>query len=247
MPTTKTDWFAYWFNSPYYHLLYSHRNEQEASQFIQKLFEKLSLEPGALCLDLACGKGRHAKTMAELGHKVVGLDISPDSIAAANAMQIPNTRFFVHDMRTPWGNLNLHLVSNLFTSFGYFDTDAENIKVMENIYQSLMPGGYFIQDYLNPASVLNTLPFSEKIEKNGVLFNIQKEASTTHIHKYIEVLDKPQEVHFSVTEKVRIISATQLQAWHAQAGFEIVKVYGDYQLNSATADAPRSILISQKK
>ncbi len=54
-------WFKDWFNSPYYHLLYSNRDEREAAAFIDKLVDYLRPAPGALMLDVACGRGRHAK------------------------------------------------------------------------------------------------------------------------------------------------------------------------------------------
>ena len=53
-------WFATWFDSPYYHLLYKNRDEKEAQVFIDNLIEKLQLKKGSKLIDIACGKGRHA-------------------------------------------------------------------------------------------------------------------------------------------------------------------------------------------
>ena len=76
-------WYSSWFDTPYYHLLYKNRDEQEAKAFIDLLCQYLNLPAGSLALDLACGKGRHAKVMAENGLNVTGLDLSPGSIAEA--------------------------------------------------------------------------------------------------------------------------------------------------------------------
>ena len=78
-----SDWFHDWFNSPYYHLLYRHRDEQEAAAFIERLIGHLQPPPGSRMLDVACGKGRHAVQLARHGFEVTGIDLSEESIAFA--------------------------------------------------------------------------------------------------------------------------------------------------------------------
>ena len=56
----SNNWFATWFDSPYYHILYKERNYREAQVFMDNLTHYLNLPEGATVLDLACGKGRHA-------------------------------------------------------------------------------------------------------------------------------------------------------------------------------------------
>ena len=70
MPTKY--WFKEWFDSEDYHKLYNHRNQEEAETFIQNLNNHVN-QPGMRVLDMACGKGRHAQTFADLGHTTVGL------------------------------------------------------------------------------------------------------------------------------------------------------------------------------
>ena len=55
----ETDkWFASWFDTPYYHILYKERDDQEAEFFMNSLTSFLKLPKKAEILDLACGKGR---------------------------------------------------------------------------------------------------------------------------------------------------------------------------------------------
>ena len=75
------DWFTDWFNTPYYHILYKDRNDNEAQQFIKKITEFLSLPKNATLLDLPCGKGRHSVFLNSLGFKVIGADLSENSRA----------------------------------------------------------------------------------------------------------------------------------------------------------------------
>jgi hypothetical protein len=36
------------------------------------------------------------------------------------------------------------LVVNLWTSFGYFENDADDLRVLSNIFESVRPGGVFV-------------------------------------------------------------------------------------------------------
>ncbi len=57
----KKEWFAEWFDSPYYHLLFKSRDDNEATAVLDHLLLALHLSPGSGVLDLACGKGRHSR------------------------------------------------------------------------------------------------------------------------------------------------------------------------------------------
>ena len=72
-----TPWYATWFNTPYYHDLYSHRDYHEARALILTLCKALNVEPGQGALDIACGRGRHAKVLAESGLHTVALTSAP--------------------------------------------------------------------------------------------------------------------------------------------------------------------------
>ena len=41
------------------------------------------------------------------------------------------------------------LVINLFTSFGYFEADEENFKIIKTAYNQLNNSGYFVLDFFN--------------------------------------------------------------------------------------------------
>ncbi|HEX7844517.1 MAG TPA: class I SAM-dependent methyltransferase, partial [Chitinophagaceae bacterium] len=135
------DWYKDWFNSPFYHKLYFERDENEAETFIKQLIEHLSAKPGSRMLDIACGKGRHSKILASMGFEVVGIDISPNSIAVAKQFEKDNLSFFIHDMRLPFWSNYYHYAFNFFTSFGYFKTRREHDDAIRTIARSLQPCG----------------------------------------------------------------------------------------------------------
>jgi SAM-dependent methyltransferase len=63
-----------WFASPYYALLYAHRNDAEAENFVKVLLQKLNLHPPAKVLDVGCGRGRYARAFAKYGFEVDAID-----------------------------------------------------------------------------------------------------------------------------------------------------------------------------
>ena len=81
-------WFTSWFDSLYYHTLYKNRDEKEAQAFIDNLVAHLQIKKGSKLIDIACGKGRHAKYFNQKGMDVVGVDLSPNSISAAKKIKI---------------------------------------------------------------------------------------------------------------------------------------------------------------
>ncbi|MBK8350480.1 MAG: class I SAM-dependent methyltransferase [Saprospirales bacterium] len=131
MQEEKKQWFELWFDSPLYHILYKHRNQDEANHFIDNVIKKLEIDYGKI-LDLACGKGRHAYYLAQKGFDTIGVDLSPESIQYANTMyKLDNLEFYVHDMRLPFRINYFDYIFNIFTSIGYFNDLKENEKYLK--------------------------------------------------------------------------------------------------------------------
>ena len=84
----KKQWFETWFDTEYYHILYKHRDENEADLFIDKLVRFLNIPVQSKVLDLACGKGRHAMVLHRYNLEVLGVDLSKNSIKEANETKI---------------------------------------------------------------------------------------------------------------------------------------------------------------
>lgn len=242
---TDTPWFASWFDTSYYHQLYNHRSEEEAQAFIERLVDFLALKPGAKVLDLACGKGRHARTLHALGLNVLGTDLSPQSIAFANEYATDGLRFQVQDMREPLQNESFDAVFNLFTSFGYFDSTLENQRVIDTVYTMLNPQGILVIDFLNAQRVIETLVPEEHVQRDVLTFNIRRELSAGKVIKHIEFTDQGKAFHF--TEQVQLLGLSDFQELLNEY-FHILHTFGDYTLSEFDSSAsPRLILIAQKK
>ncbi len=241
-------WYKEWFNSSFYHKLYFERDEKEAEAFIKKLVQHLQPAPGSLMLDVACGKGRHSKTLASLGFTVTGIDISGDSIAYARQFEKDNLDFFVHDMRLPfWGNY-FHYAFNFFTSFGYFKTRREHDNAIRTIARSLKPGGQFVIDYLNVHYAEEHLIYNESKVISGTNYAIHRWEDETHFNKKITVTDAALKQPLEYTEKVAKFSLGDFTDMLSYQGMQVQEVFGDYQFNSYDVrKTPRLIVIAEKK
>jgi len=237
----STMWYASWFDTPYYHTLYKDRNHTEASNFMDNLTHYLSLEKGEKILDLACGKGRHSIYLNSLGYDVTGVDLSKNSIEYASQFENDTLKFRVHDMCRPYDE-RFSAVFNLFTSFGYFDKEEDNLNTIKAIKADLNEQGFGVIDFMNVDYIIENLVPKESKEVDGIVFHIKRYVQDGYIFKEIRFNDKDED--FSFTEKVKAITLTDFEKYLEKADVHLLDIFGDYQLqkfNSKTS--PRLILI----
>jgi SAM-dependent methyltransferase len=240
-------WFEGWFDSPYYHILYHKRNEDEAARFISRLCAKLNPNPGSRVLDLACGKGRHSVELNKLGLDVTGIDLSPSSIEIASGFAQNGLAFYVHDMRRPFRIRYYDLVFNLFTSFGYFSHERENRSVLESVHKGLKTGGVLVIDFFNAECVAAVIgsgkTYTETFE--GIDFSIQKNTDDKFVYKCISFTDKS--VGYRFREQVQLLRLSDFRRL-MEGLFEITAIYGDYDLKAFDEKvSSRLILIARKR
>ncbi len=144
---SAVEWYATWFDSPYYPILYRHRDEEEAQRFIDRLLVWLRPSPGARILDLACGKGRFAVYLAKKGFEVTGLDLSARSIREAQRQEGPNLSFYRHDMRLPFRVNYYDYLFSFFTSFGYFPSEKDDLRTLKTVRSGLCKDGVFVLEH----------------------------------------------------------------------------------------------------
>ncbi|UMY65193.1 MULTISPECIES: cyclopropane-fatty-acyl-phospholipid synthase family protein [unclassified Flavobacterium] len=241
MPETTENWFASWFDTPYYHILYKNRDYTEAQLFIDTITQYLNLEPGSRVLDLACGKGRHSIYLNQLGYDVTGVDLSANNIAEASRSANDTLRFERHDMREPFPG-KFEAVFNLFTSFGYFDDDNDNLRTLRAIQQNLTESGLAVIDFMNVEAVLPHLVPEETKTIDGIDFHIRKAFDGRYILKHIDFTADNQS--YSFTEKVRAFTLADFEAMIEETGSYLLDVFGDYKLRKYhKSESPRLILV----
>jgi SAM-dependent methyltransferase len=244
MPKRK-EWFGEWFNSPYYHILYQNRDQTEAGIFLQKLMHYLNVPKSSHILDVACGKGRHAIYLNQQQLNVVGIDLSEQNIKAAREYENESLKFYVHDMRHPFLTEGFDYVFNMFTSFGYFETEGENQQAITAMAENLKRGGTLVLDFLNPYRVIHRLVPEEIKIVDGIEFHITREYRDGFIIKEIRFEDNGQKYLFH--EKVKGIRRAMFEAYFATAGLHVHNILGDYDLGAFNQESSdRLIFICHK-
>ncbi len=229
MQKEKDNWYASWFNTPYYHLLYKDRGHREAALFMNTLTNYLNLQKNDTILDLACGRGRHSKYLYKQGFDVTGVDLSKESIDHAKQYEKPRLHFEVHDMCLPYPQ-QFDAVFNLFTSFGYFENEIDNLRTIKAIKAELKPSGYGVIDFLNVELAIKNLVPSEKKKVGDIVFQIEKYVEDGYILKNIRFNDKGKDYHY--IEKVKALTLEDFKLFFEKTNVTLKNVFGDYQLSA---------------
>lgn len=232
-----------WFDSPYYHILYENRDHKEAKNFIKKILKYLKLDRGSKILDAACGKGRHSIEIEKLGYKVLGIDLSKNSINKAKKNENKNLKFLIHDISIPLES-EFDAVFNLFTSFGYH-TKKKDLDVLYAIEKNLKNGGIGVIDFFNINKVKKDLIENEIIIKRNIKFKITRKIHKDYIKKSISFYDKKKEYNFN--EKVNNLSLDNFINYLSKMNLKIQQVFGDYNLNPFNSKKSSRLIIVLKK
>ncbi|MGG1517029.1 class I SAM-dependent methyltransferase [Paenibacillus oryzisoli] len=231
-----------------YLTVYNHRNGEQAAREVAQMLKWLRLPQQAKVLDLCCGMGRHSLNLAALGFDVTGLDLSEALLKEARASDTFSQVHWIHgDMRCiPSTSLTFDAVVNLFTSFGYFEQDEENRKVLLEMDRVLKPRTKWIIDYLNPDVVVSGLvPLSER-KSNGLMIHETRLVEGGMVKKKIAVYEEESAPRHYI-EKVKLYTLADFQRMLRGTSLVIDQVFGDYTGSTyVTSVSPRMILVGNK-
>ncbi|TCP69024.1 class I SAM-dependent methyltransferase [Baia soyae] len=235
-------WYQESFGKDYL-LVYNHRNQQNAEQEVKQITEWLQLSADDFILDLCCGTGRHTATLAMEHLNVVGLDLSPTLLSKAvsrnSQYKIP---FIIGDMRhLPFVGETFDVVLNLFTSFGYFETDEENEQVIREVARVLKPNGRFLMDYLNREYVIHHLVAVSQREQDGIYIQEERSIQGDFVVKKIMLSDEQGERTY--TEQVKMYTYDQMIEMLHRNGLRVKQTYGGFDDSSYHENSPRMVLM----
>lgn len=236
-----TEWFKEWFGEEYLRL-YPHRDEAEAARAVTLLRANLPWHAGIRVLDIGCGAGRHTRALAETGALVTGMDLS--RILLRRARQGSGASFACADMRRlPVRDAAIDLVVNLFTSFGYFSSDAEHAAVLAAMIRTLRPGGWLVLDFLHAATVIDGLEPESEVTLGGTPAHISKRLLDDRrvVQKTIALADGREFV-----ERVRLFTPEELESMVTAGGATVRCRFGDYTGTALRPGAPRAILFAER-
>jgi len=240
MTKETKQWFASWFDTPFYHILYKDRDYKEAQAFMENLTAYLNLPEDGKILDLACGKGRHSRYLNSIGYDVTGVDLSENSIAYAKQFENDTLHFEVHNMCLPFSE-TFDAVFNLFTSFGYFDNEADNLSTIKAIKEELNTYGFGVIDFLNVDYVIPNLVAENSKTEDGITFNLKRYVKDGFITKDITFTHENE--NYAYSEKVKALSLSNFQELFNEAGVTLLDVFGDYKLNPYKKDSSERLIM----
>lgn len=244
MKQSESKWYATWFDTPFYHILYRNRDNEEAHNFMLQLTNFLKIKTNSHILDVACGRGRHAIYLNKIGYRVTGIDLSQNSIDYAKNFETQGLEFIRHDMCQPMEK-TYDAVFNLFTSFGYFEKDIYNINAIRAMKSNMKPNAYGVIDFLNVHHTLKHLKSNDIKSVDGIDFKIHKWVNNGYIFKNIQ-FEVDGEKH-DYTERLKCIDLKLFKMYFEAANLEIKHVFGSYDLENYNPEtSERLILVFQQ-
>ncbi|MBW4081106.1 class I SAM-dependent methyltransferase [Paenibacillus sp. S150] len=238
------EWYEESFGEDYL-IVYRHRDFGGAKREVERMIGWLGLPKGARVLDLCCGMGRHSLALAEAGYEVTGVDLSEALLREARAQAGAEAVTWIRsDMRKLPLEGGFAAVVNLFTSFGYFEEDEEQVKVLREIHRMLVPGGKFIIDFLNPSYVVRHLVPHSVREDGDNLIDESRRIEDGYVKKDIILTSKaggaPREYH----ERVKLYPLEQFRRMIGAAGLQLEAVHGSYEEEEYVAESSARMIFT---
>jgi SAM-dependent methyltransferase len=245
----------HWYESAFdldYLARYPHRDDDEAQRDVEAILRLLRPDPAAPLLDLCCGAGRHLLALYAAGfRRLTGVDLSISLLdearrrfALAGSSEIELVRA---DMREIPFTDRFATVLSLFTSFGYFDADRENARVLRSAYGALRPGGRFLLDLMNRDWVLAHLVAEEETEVRGSPVRVRRsfDVDRQRVEKEVTPLSVGVDAR-PIRESVRLFTPNEVQEMLAESGFTGVRLYGSLAGETWSPESRRMIVVATR-
>ena len=196
------------------------------AQDAAEMVELLGLRPGTTIVDAGCGFGRYCAALQDLGMETTGIDISPAAIAEAER-RCPGPRYLVLDLTQPLPpDLGpFDVLVNVYSSYGYGATEAEDLAMLRVFHGLLKPGGWIVMQLSDLERSRYRLRTDEGVvvrETNGVTETLDVDFTTGRLHVRYELGDDV------VHSRIRMYERADLERMFAEVGFTDITGYGDF-------------------
>ena len=251
MKDTDTPWYKTFFGEDYLHLYEPILTPERTQREVDGIVNLLALPNGSSILDLCCGHGRHAIPLAQRGYKVTGQDLSEVFLREAEKEALAKSvrvNWLHGDMRNiPFEN-EFDACINIFTAFGYLETQDEDQQVLKQVYKALKPGGLFLLEIIHREGLMRHFsPHMIEHHPDGLivleersfdLFTSRSEVKITMIY--------PDGRRKEYGHAARVYTLTELAQMLTKAGLQVKAYYGAWDRSELTIDSFRLILLAQK-
>lgn len=204
----------------------------------------LSGVAGGRALDLCCGIGRHSIALHQRGFDVTGVDRTERYLARARRAH-PGVRWVQGDARTWRGEAPFDLAVNLWTSIGYFDDVADDVRLLATLRANLRPGGVAVVE-LNGREIL-ARKFQPRSwhEADGLVVLEERTLidDWARVRSRWIVLDGASRREVVLT--LRLWTGTDLRRALESVGFASVALFGGHDGSPYDADARRLVAVAR--
>ena len=239
---------------PFWHAhqrtMFSPSRIEAAREEVGQLLELVGVQRGRV-LDLPCGVGRHSLELARRGFLVCGVDRTQrylDAAAERARSEGLELELVQADMRAFRREGAFDLALNLFSSFGYFEDEADDLRVLQGFHASLAPGGVLVLDTMAVELIARTWdPSSAQEAEDGMLVIERRELlpGWSGVRSTWTVI-APDGERVEDSFQVRLYSAMHLRALMLQAGFSQVDCFGGLDGRPYDLDARRLVLLARR-
>jgi SAM-dependent methyltransferase len=227
---------------PLYSRIYAHRSDEDATREVSFVLRNMEVQNGARVLDLACGNGRHLRALADAGLNPVGLDLSRPLLEKA-AGALPLVRA---DMRAiPVCSESFEAAFSFFTSFGYFESEEDDLAVLVEVARTLRREGWFLLDFLESEDVSRKLVPSSERTMDTMRVVERRRIEDGRVVKNVRVHDEEGNLLLEYEESVRLYVKPEIEGMLQQAGLEARSWHGDFQ-GTPVGQGSRLIVIARK-
>jgi SAM-dependent methyltransferase len=252
MASHDSAWYVDFFGNDYLDI-YRHIFTDERAAIEVSFAERiLHLSPGARVLDLCSGQGRHSVPLAQHGYQVTALDLSPAylqlALAAAKANNVKLETVSADMRRIPFAG-RFDAIINMYSSFGYLESETDDAQVLESVAKALKPGGRFFLDMLNREwAVANYIQNDWHSGGDGTLYVERRELdlATSRMHVSFTIVGANGGRRESVGHNIRLYSLTEMKGMLAKVGFDEIAYYGGFDGEVYSIDTRRMIICASK-
>ena len=229
-------------------------DRQPGADEVQFLLDTLRLGAGNQVLDQGCGVGSMAIALAARGIHVTGIDIIPAYVARARAgaTGLPAS-FHEADACGYVTSTPIDAAYSWWTSWGHAGTDDANLAMLERVYESLRPGGVFMLDTMNVASILRlyqpVLIRHREVPSRGGQVTIRRDCGIDFMRGEISTLWRFQLPDGSTTATnttMRMYMPHDIVAMLRAAGFADIQLFGGIAGEPLEMDSHRVVVVAIK-
>jgi SAM-dependent methyltransferase len=247
----ERDWYRRIFNEDYLAryapLLPPERTQREVDGIVRLL----ALPPGSSVLDLCCGHGRHSIPLALHGYRITGQDLSEPFLARARADAASSgaaVRWVHGDMREIPFDSEFDAVINIFTAFGYLESDTEDQRVLQQVHRALKPGGRFLMEIIHRDNLLKRFSFNgwQRFSDGLLVLEERRFDLLTGRQDVDGLMLYPDGTRAAFAHSLRLYSLSELARMLREAGMEVESAFGGLDGDDLTLESRRMAVLARK-